>query len=48
MAELEIGCAIGVGLEIVDVVIGIEIFGGVVANGAVVRVIYDGGVVIDV
>ena len=48
MAELVIGCAIGVELEIVDVVIGIEIFGDVVANGAAVRVIYGGEVVIDV
>ena len=44
----EIGCVIGVGLEIVDVVIGIEISGDVVAIVGAVMATDDGAVVIDV
>ena len=46
--ESAIGCVIGVGLEIVDVVTEIEIVGVVVASDDAVKVTDDDGVVIDV
>lgn len=48
MVGSEIGCVIGVGLENVDVVIGIEISGDVVAIVGAVMATDDGAVVIDV
>jgi len=48
VVESAIGCVIGVGLEIVDVVTEIEIVGVVVASDDAVKVTDDDGVVIDV